>query len=351
MKKKIAVFIPNLSGKGGMETAIHNLYSIMENDTEYDFTFVFVEGVQDTSYLKLFDEEKLIYHPQTNIILEFLFLRNVLEREKFDILIGTSKRLMILLSYLRKIMFINPIIISWLHFSISKEGIYVDLSKYGDAHFAISNGMALQMSEMGVDSNKIYYLPNSVDVMTPSIVVPRKTKFIYIGRIQFLKQKNLKELIDGLALLKFEWSMDVYGDGEDRSVCEDYINDRYPSLRNKVSWKGWVKDPWVNISEATALLLTSSFEGMPMVLIEAISRGLPILSSNCPTGPEDIVKNGENGYLYKLGDIKDFSEKLSLIVNTNFDRKKIVESSYYFNSESYRKRLKNYLNELSDNNE
>ena len=61
----------------------------------------------------------------------------------------------------------------------------------------------------------------------------------------------------------------------------------------------------------TALLLTSRFEGFGLVLVEAISHGIPVISSDCETGPRDIVVEGINGYLYKPGDLKEFVEKVN----------------------------------------
>lgn len=349
MKKKVAVFIPTISGRGGMETAISNLYQLVRNDNEYDFSFIFAEGVKDKNYMYSFDKKNIVYHPHTNIFLETLFLLRIMRQRKFDIMIVTSRRLMILLSYLRNFMLKKPLIVSWLHFSISKKrGIYIDLSKYGDAHFAISKGMALQMEKMGVSKQNIYYLPNCVITPRNFVKASSKVKFIYIGRIEFLKQKNIKELIDGLSLLKFDWSIDIYGDGDDRKKCEDYVREKYPHLKNNIVWKGWTNNPWDSVTEGTALLLSSKFEGMPMVLIEAISRGLPIFSSDCETGPKDIMDNGINGYMYKLGDINDLSRKLTLLVNTSFNRNIIRERAKFYNSENYLKRLKKYLSKLDN---
>lgn len=271
-----------------------------------------------------------------NLVFGILSLNIIMCKGRFDILIATSKRLVMILTYLRKIMFTKPIIVSWLHFSLSKDGgIYVNLLKYGDAHFAISKGMILQMKEIGVDEKNIYYLPNCVNTPEHFVKESHNIKFIYIGRIEFLKDKNIKELIDGLSTLKFNWSIDIYGDGEDKLKCEQYLKDSYPNLGNRVNWKGWVKDPWRYITDGTALLLSSRSEGMPMVLIEAISRGLPVFSSNCPTGPADIVNKGENGYLYEAGNLKDFTRKLTLLVNTKFNREKIIDSSKIYDIKNY----------------
>jgi len=67
--------------------------------------------------------------------------------------------------------------------------------------------------------------------------------------------------------------------------------------------------------------MTSRSEGFPMVLLEAKAFGLPIVSFDCETGPSEIVKNNEDGFIVPMNDTVQFTEKLDLLVN-NFDLRK-----------------------------
>jgi len=67
---------------------------------------------------------------------------------------------------------------------------------------------------------------------------------------------------------------------------------------------------------ASLYVLSSRFEGLPLVLIEAMSMGLPIVSFDCETGPRDIVKDGENGFLVPPMDIKALAEKIDFLVSS-----------------------------------
>lgn len=345
MKKRIALLSPELAGKGGMETAYINLYKVLKNDADYSINFIFMNGMKDKSFLENFPSKSVTYYESCSVARQFFNLLKLMINGKYDAYIITSKRLIILASYIRKMVRVKVPIISWMHFSVSKEGIYLNLAKYGDAHLAISRDIYSQIEKMGVDQSKIYYLPNYVEASSQTIGLPKDNKYVYVGRIEFLKQKNLKELIDGLARLKYQWTIDIYGDGTDLQRCKDYINSSYPSICSRFKWKGWKNNPWENIDKATALLLTSKMEGMPMVLIESMARGLPVISSNCPTGPRDVIKDGINGYMYKMNDLSDFVTKVTKLTNKPLDRGNVKSSVKCFGKEAFLKNLKTALNE------
>jgi hypothetical protein len=65
------------------------------------------------------------------------------------------------------------------------------------------------------------------------------------------------------------------------------------------------------MSQASIFVLTSRFEGFPMVLLEAMTIGLPVVSYDCPTGPSELIVDGRNGYLVPNGDAETFAERLS----------------------------------------
>ena len=71
-------------------------------------------------------------------------------------------------------------------------------------------------------------------------------------------------------------------------------------------------------------VLTSKFEGLPNVLIEAQSKNIPIISSDCPTGPKEILLNGKLGDLFRVGNYKKLSE---LIKNFKLDKNRLIKKS------------------------
>ncbi|MDI6863883.1 MAG: glycosyltransferase [Pseudothermotoga sp.] len=86
-------------------------------------------------------------------------------------------------------------------------------------------------------------------------------------------------------------------------------------IADRVSWLGFRKDPYSDFREITALLLTSRHEGFPMVLVEANQRGIAVITSDCESGPKDIVIPGVNGYLYREGDMDEFVRIVSDVID------------------------------------
>ena len=79
---------------------------------------------------------------------------------------------------------------------------------------------------------------------------------------------------------------------------------------------------------ASIYALSSRFEGFPMVLLEATSMSLPIVAFNCKTGPDEIIKEGENGFLITPNDINGFAEKLLLLMQNETLRQKFGKRSF-----------------------
>ena len=84
-------------------------------------------------------------------------------------------------------------------------------------------------------------------------------------------------------------------------------------------------NPYPYIKKSNIFLLSSKFEGLPNVLLEAITLNKFVISSNCPTGPSEILDNGQGGSLFKVGDHKQLSEKIIFAINN----KKNVINNYY----------------------
>ena len=111
-----------------------------------------------------------------------------------------------------------------------------------------------------------------------------------------------------------DWKLHVLGDGSDFEKCQAY--GRELNIDDRIVWYGWQQHPWKlvqqDIKKVSALLLTSSFEGFPMTLLEALSWGIPCISADCVSGPVDIIQPDVNGHLYQPGDMTGFVAPQSL---------------------------------------
>lgn len=212
-------------------------------------------------------------------------------------------------------------IVSWNHFSLSitKFKYVLKLLRLCDYHLSISSGITEQLLLLGISRSKIFTVFNPVK--KSNHLIRRSSdgvrRMVYVGRVQFEEQKNLKEMFLILSRLHgIEWRLSVVGSGENEAMYQLKKLARKLKIDDSIEWIGWKKQPWEFINTADACLLTSNFEGFPMSLTEAVAHGVPIFSSNCSTGPKDIVKE-KNGVMYSLHDVSDGAKKLQTLLENS----------------------------------
>ena len=136
----------------------------------------------------------------------------------------------------------------------------------------------------------------------------KKLKILNIGR--FTEQKDQITLLKSLDYLKkdLEYEAVLIGRGILKSNLNEYL--KIKKLKNKVKLMNFVENPFSLIKQADLFILSSKYEGLPNVLLEALVLNKFIISSNCPTGPKEILLNGKGGFLFKIGDYKELSRKI-----------------------------------------
>lgn len=220
---------------------------------------------------------------------------------------------------------------------------------YADYHFSITNEITNQFKNLQGHVNNVFTIYNPIEKSHDTIHDPEIPTFVSIGRLS--SQKNNIELLKAATLLpkNLPWKIIIYGDGQEKNSLEKYVKDN--NLSSRIFFKGWVDNPWSKIKKASALILTSRYEGFGMVLAESISKGLPVISSNCPVGPSDII-NSDNGFLYEIGDLKSLVSICEKFIENkvSFDRERIKESINRFYEKEYFDNLMIYLSEIGRNN-
>lgn len=147
-------------------------------------------------------------------------------------------------------------------------------------------------------------------VMNVEDLVQKKNqkKIVAIGRLT--DQKNYIHLLKAWEKIFHQmpdWYLYIYGDGEHEALLNKYIQS---NLIQNVFLKGATSDIKNVYESSQFFVMSSKYEGLPMVLIEAQSFGLPIISYNCPYGPADIVKNHVNGFLVEDQNIQELSDAI-----------------------------------------
>ena len=143
----------------------------------------------------------------------------------------------------------------------------------------------------------------------------KKINLLNIARLT--DQKNQIIILKALSELdKLNYNLMIIGNGSKKNELEEYISSY--NLRNKVKIITNITDPKTFLKRCDVFILSSKFEGLPNVLIEAQMMKKFIISSNCPTGPREILKNGNAGYLFKNNDYKDLKKNIKkFIINKN----------------------------------
>ncbi|SFL12206.1 Glycosyltransferase involved in cell wall bisynthesis [Lachnospiraceae bacterium KH1T2] len=206
------------------------------------------------------------------------------------------------------------IIASWLHAPLNmyKSAGYgnEDHLKYADVHFAISNEIASAISQE-VPSAVIYRVNNPVNMSKIHRVnkLGEKT-LLFVGRLS--AEKNIGIILSAIAIAKSSWKLIIVGDGDEKNALQKLAEELM--ISDRVTFIGWSKDPWKYAQEASALVLSSLYEGSPLAAIEALSCGLPVIA-NESSKVNEIIIHEKNGYMYPDNNIKELAEILDGIAD------------------------------------
>ncbi len=171
--------------------------------------------------------------------------------------------------------------------------------------------------------------------LTKTIVIPNSLPFypkqgsscenkqvIFVGR--YNEQKGLEYLVETWEKVHCQhrdWILHMYGEGEQESMLRQLIQ------KNSLEEVVVVHQPSRHIMEkyleSSIFLFTSRFEGFGMVLIEAMACGVPVVSFDCPWGPADIIKNGEDGFLVEYLNTDEAAQRVCQLIENPILRKKM----------------------------
>ena len=168
-------------------------------------------------------------------------------------------------------------------------------------------------------------------------------KIINVGR--FVNQKDQLTILKALNEIKDKISFNaiIIGKGILKNKLKEFIMNN--ELNKKIKIMDFKNNPYPYIAQADIFVLSSSFEGLPNVLLEALVLNKFIISSNCRTGPKEILLDGKGGDLFKVGDYKKLSELLiDYQKNKDIKLKKLKFARKNLNRFEYEMNLKKYLN-------
>jgi len=364
-KNKIIIFAPILGG-GGVEKNLFLISNYLVNKfenvsiitTSSEFAHKFNKRVN------LIAPKKKIWNKIKSrrlkiFICLLLLVKSYLSNKKISVLSFQGNLYCCLLCKFLKIRILlrsNASITGWSK-GFLKRILYKKISKLADKIIVNSYEFQKQYKrEFGINTLCIYNPLNKNKIITESkkkinfnFFKKSTVNFINVGRL--VDQKDHITLLKAFLLLKnkfnFKFRLLIIGKGSNKILIQNFIKKN--KLTRNIKILTFKNNPYPYIKKADISLLTSIFEGLPNILLESLALKKVVISSDCPTGPKEILDNGKGGLLFKMKDHHDLVKKVVFYLNnkkscekmTKYGNKRLHRFDYNSNLNKYFKLLKN----------
>lgn len=214
--------------------------------------------------------------------------------------------------------------------SVKKTFIHNFLYKFVYNRF---NCIISQCEAMRIDLVKNYAIdPDRISVLHNPIAFPAcentfqsiDKSLIAVGRI--CPQKRFDLLLKAFSLLPQDYTLTILGDGEQANELKE-LADKL-GIQGRITFAGYISDPTPFLRASQLFILTSEYEGLPNVAIEANACGTPVVAFECPGGISEIVNDGINGFLVPFGEVALLAAKVERAIQHPFDNRLIMEKAY-----------------------
>lgn len=349
--KKILIIVPSL-GKGGVERIV----SLLSKELIKKYKITIVTYSQKKEYEIYGNHISLNIEPNSNYLIKIINcikrtikLKTIIKQLKPEKVISFNANISTILTGEKCVLtlhnnpnFFNSMNIFFLRTLYRLKNI--------EKIITVSKGLEeIFFKEYGFNNLKTIYNPIELDVINfkKEEKVDVKNEYILaVGRLH--KQKDYPTLIESFSLLKDKTiKLLILGEGKERSKIEKIIKNL--NLENRIKLLGNVDNPYKYMKNSKILVLSSIYEGFGNVLIESLACGTPVISTNCISGPSEIIKDEYNGYLVKLGDVIGLTKKIENLItgeeNYNIMKNNTVKSVEKFNVISIVKEWENLIEE------
>ncbi|MBT2163200.1 glycosyltransferase family 4 protein [Zobellia barbeyronii] len=356
MSKTSIAFIIGTLNSGGAERVV----STLSNEFAKKYRVTIITFVDFEPFYKLDDKIKVLScYPKSKksanaiqgVINNYGLYKKIskfIKEEKIELCIGflTSSNIMaVLASRANNI----PVIISErINPNATKKSFIWDKLRryvYPKADFIIIQTEIIKsFFSSWVNNSKLIILPNplSPDLKLPISSDTRSNVILNIGRLT--DQKGQDVLIKIFSKLNpVNWQLIIVGEGPKRREYEDLIKDL--KMTDKILLVGRQSNISKFYNNSKIFAFSSRFEGFPNALIEAMHMGVPCISTDCPTGPSELITDGENGFLVKMDNPLEMEDKLKQLL---YDKQLREKFSLAANSTVLKFSIKNVAGQWDD---
>ena len=323
---KLLIIVPDISQSGGTERAATNLANMLQG-AGYTIVLLSVSSIQDSKpFYSLNDTVKIIHlslQPiPTDIFKKIKWYPNAINRLKQSIseilphlIFGEGHNINAMLPFIRtnnRVPIIGCEHIVFTSIPLSSRLIMKLLYTKLNGLIALSSQARMKMKEL---NKNIVVIPNTLPFITKKISPKNSKRLLMVGRLRV--EKGYDRLVAIAQILKTKyplWHIDIFGEGDlkDQLVTlykeanvDDYITINAPQKN--------IQDEYLSSS---IYLMTSYSEAMPMVILEAMSCGVPVIGYKCE-GTSELIHDNEDGFLVNDGDIKTIVEKISILIENS----------------------------------
>ncbi len=357
MSKKIIFYIPSIEG-GGVEKNLFLLIKYLSKKINKIYIITAHKKKNNSKRIRYICPNSYYWEKKNrsikNVICIYLLIKNFWS-SKATILSFQSNFTSIILSKILRfkvLIRLNTSLKKYLNNNLKKI-IFKFIYSLSDAIIVNSKLFQKELKKVNLKSYLIYNL-NFTEKKIKKLNFFKKhngLKIINIGRLT--DQKDQLTLIRSLAILKKEninFRCSIIGKGNFKKILTDEIIKL--DLTKNIKLEGFINKAEQYISKSDIFVLSSRFEGLPNVLIESQQCGVPIISSDCPTGPSEILMNGRLGELFPVGNYHILAKKLfSYNKNKKILLRKSLNAKKYLIRFDPVKNSKKYLDLLLKNNE
>ena len=323
--KKICFFSGNIDRTGGTERVgvlianalVEKNYKISILSYENGMNPVFKVHPNINLYSLHMERNKDFFSRK---IMPYVKLNNFLKENPQDILVNIDVLLCIYsipIKFLRKIK-----IIAWEHFNFTVDnGVKNRKRARKLAAYFSDLIVVLTKKDLDIYKSNLNIKKRITNIYNPTLPImnnmidfqEKENIVLTIGRLT--EQKNFKELItiwSELGKRTIGWKLIICGTGDQENALKKQIED---NKLDNIVMEGFCQNIDEYYKKAKIFVMTSIFEGFPMVLVESQTYGLPIVSYDCLTGPSEIIIDNKNGFLIPMNDRSLFKDKLIKLLN------------------------------------
>lgn len=329
-EQRLALFVATLGGGGAERVMVTMANGLSEKGYRVDL----VLGARTGHFLEKLDTSiRIIDLASTRIAFSFLPLVRYLRREHPVALLATQGHVNIIAILARMIARVPVRLLvretSTLSvFTRNQKGVKTRatlglarlLYRLADCVIAPSQGVKDDLvRELGLPEDRVKVISNplSLDAIRkfaryrlqhPWLEDGEVPVVLSIGRLS--PQKDFVTLLSAFAkvLIQRDSRLVILGEGEDRGKLESMI-DRL-GLKDRVDLRGFVDNPFAYLGRSALFVLSSPSEGLPNTLLEAMAVGVPVIATDCPSGPKEILEGGRWGRLTPVGDVDAMADAI-----------------------------------------